>query len=161
MTEFSHIDSENKVKMVDVSEKEVTCRTATARGEIILTAELIGQILNRQLDKGDLISAAKIAAISAAKKTWELIPLCHQIKLESVAVEISVIGNENKVEVISTVKGSDKTGVEMEALTAVSVALLTIYDMCKAVTKEMKIKDIMLIEKTGGRSGRWKSGGTL
>jgi cyclic pyranopterin phosphate synthase len=150
--DFTHLDKKGKAKMVDVSKKNMTMRTATAKGKITLTEEIIKKILNSNLEKGDVITVSRIAGIEAAKKTWDLIPLCHQIKLSAVDIKINLIKPKNEIEITAIVKGQDVTGVEMEALTAVSVSLLTIYDMCKAISKEMLIKEIRLIEKTGGKS---------
>lgn len=149
---FTHIGEDGKVKMVDVTDKNQTCRVARAAGSIILNEEIIEKIKNRTVIKGDVLSAARIAGINAAKKTWELIPLCHQIKLTSIDIRIQIIENENKISSEAAVKGYDRTGVEMEALTAVAVSLLTIYDMCKALSKEMIIGEIELLEKSGGKS---------
>jgi len=166
--DFTHLDSDGKIKMVDITNKQVTLRTAEASGEIIVSKEIFEKILKKQVSKGDVITTAKIAAISGAKKTSDLIPLCHQIKLTAIDVEFdfkegkdSFDFNEqssnsdqimNKIVVNASVSGEDKTGVEMEALTAVSIALLTIYDMCKALSKDMVIGNIRLIKKTGGKS---------
>lgn len=166
--DFTHLDSDGKIKMVDITNKQVTLRTAEASGEIIVSKEIFEKILKKQISKGDVITTAKIAAISGAKKTSDLIPLCHQIKLTSIDIEFDFKesktkfnSNEsfsnpdqiiNKIIVNASVSGEDKTGVEMEALTAVSIALLTIYDMCKALSKDMIIGNIRLIKKTGGKS---------
>jgi len=149
---FTHTDTKGKAKMVDVSSKNKTLRTARARGYIILNREIVGKIKDNQLKKGDVLTIAKIAGITAAKKTWELIPLCHQVKLTDIDLGFRIAEDKNRIEAVSKVKGVDVTGVEMEALTAVSVGLLTIYDMCKALSKEMIIEGIELLEKTGGRS---------
>lgn len=145
MSEFSHIDAAGKAKMVDVGAKPEQKRIATASGEIILAAETIKLIQENQIGKGDVLTVAKIAGIQATKKTADLIPLCHTLILDNVAVDLSV--TEHGVTVVSTVKSTGKTGVEMEALTAVSVALLTVYDMCKAVDKNMHIEKIKLKSK--------------
>lgn len=156
MNGLTHLDSEGKARMVDVSKKIETLRTARACGYIILNEEIVGKIKNNNLQKGDAISVAKIAGINAAKKTWELIPLCHQIKLSSIKLNFDIDESENKIIVTSFIKGFDKTGVEIEALMAVSISLLTIYDMCKAVSKEMRIEGIELLEKTGGKTNYFK-----
>lgn len=145
---FSHIDEEGNAKMVDVGNKEIVHRKAIAVGIIQLQPETIDLLKNKALKKGDVLTVAKIAGIQAAKITSTLIPLCHQINLSN--VDISFTTNKVGVEVKSTVSCYSKTGVEMEALTAVTVALLTIYDMCKAVDKEMYIQDVKLVEKTKG-----------
>ena len=150
--EFTHIDDNGKVRMVDVSGKSHSFRTAEARGYIILGSEIIKKIKENKIQKGDVFAAAKIAGINAAKKNWELIPLCHQIKVTNVDIKFKILEEEKKVWVTSVVKGYDRTGVEMEALTAASISLLTIYDMCKAISKDMIIGGIELVSKTGGKS---------
>ncbi|MFN3396519.1 MAG: cyclic pyranopterin monophosphate synthase MoaC [Thermodesulfovibrionales bacterium] len=154
--EFTHLDAEGKAKMVDVSDKPETQREAIARGSVYVKPETIALIKEKAIKKGDVITVAKVAGIMAAKKTSELIPLCHPLNITSVSVEITMDEHKNRLDIESRVKTLGQTGVEMEALTAVSVAALTIYDMCKAVDKEMIISDIMLIEKKGGRSGDFK-----
>ncbi len=143
----------SSLKMVDVSEKDVTLRRACASGYILLSGEAVEKILTRSLHKGDVLSAARLAGINAAKKTWELIPLCHQLALNAVNVELVV--EEDRVKISSEVTCHGRTGVEMEALTAVAAAALTIYDMCKYIDKSMRITDIVLTEKSGGRSGHY------
>src|SRR4030067_1593570 len=128
MNGLTHLDSEGKARMVDVSKKIETLRTARACGYIILNEEIVGKIKNNNLQKGDAISVAKIAGINAAKKTWELIPLCHQIKLSSIEINFQIEENTNKIISTAIISGYDRTGVEMQALAAVSVSLLTIYD---------------------------------
>ncbi len=145
MSEFSHIDAAGKAKMVDVGAKPEQKRIAKATGEIILAAETIKLIQENQISKGDVLTVAKIAGIQAAKQTASLIPLCHTLILDNVAVELSL--TDTGVSAVSTVKSTGKTGVEMEALTAVSVALLTVYDMCKAVDKNTHIEKIKLESK--------------
>ncbi len=143
---FSHLDEEGAARMVDVGEKAVIRRTATAVGHVVMSPETIEALRDKALPKGDALNTAKIAGIMAAKRTPELIPLCHGLNLTSIDLEFTV-KNEG-VEILSIARASDRTGVEMEALTAVSVAALTLYDMCKAVDKEMVIGDVKLIEKT-------------
>ncbi len=150
--EFSHLGSDGKAKMVDISEKQPTVRIAEAEGFINLDENIIGKIKENGFKKGDVFSVAKIAGINAAKKTWELIPLCHQLALTGIEIGFTIIGEENKVRVNSRVKAHYSTGVEMEALTAASVSLLTIYDMCKALSKSMQIGPVYLLSKTGGKS---------
>ena len=145
MSELSHVDASGKAKMVDVGAKSEQKRIAIASGEIILEAETIKLIQENQIGKGDVLTVAKIAGIQAAKQTAALIPLCHTLILDNVAVELSI--TEHGVIANSTVKSTGKTGVEMEALIAVSTALLTVYDMCKAVDKNMQIQAIRLISK--------------
>jgi len=156
MKKLTHLDKEGKARMVDVSEKKATLREAVARGRVSMKRATIRMILDRSVPKGDVIATARIAGIMAAKKTGDLVPLCHPLNLTSVAVEVTVDERNASVNIESKVKTLGQTGVEMEALTAVSVAALTIYDMCKAVDKEMTISDIMLMEKRGGRSGEFR-----
>ncbi len=146
MKEFSHLDEEGAARMVDVGEKSVVRRTATAGGSVRMSPETVGLLRERAIPKGDVLNTARIAAVLAAKKTPELIPLCHGLNLTHVDVEFEV--TEDVVEISATARASDRTGVEMEALTAVSVAALTIYDMCKAVDKNMVIGEARLLEKT-------------
>lgn len=152
MKKFTHFDNNGKAKMVDVSKKEDSLRVATARGCIILNSQIIKKIRENQIQKGDVLAVAKIAGINAAKKTWELVPLCHQIRLTGIDINFEISDIENKIIAISTIKGYDKTGVEMEALVSVALSLVAIYDMCKAVSKKMIIGEIELINKTGGKS---------
>ena len=146
MAEFSHLDREGAARMVDVGNKEVVRRTATAGGFVKMAPETIRLLRGKALPKGDALNTARIAGVLAAKRTPDLIPLCHGLDLTHIDVEFTV--EEDRVEITATAQVSDRTGVEMEALTAVSVAALTIYDMCKAVDKEMVIGDIRLLEKT-------------
>jgi cyclic pyranopterin monophosphate synthase len=143
---FSHLDGEGAARMVDVGEKTVVRRTAVAGGFVRMSSETIELLRNTALPKGDALNTARIAGVMAAKKTPELIPLCHGLNLTSVDVEFEV-GND-RVSITATTRASDRTGVEMEALTAVSVAALTVYDMCKAVDKGMVIGEVRLLEKT-------------
>jgi len=156
MKKFTHIDSEGKARMVDVSEKAATVREAVARGFVTMNPDTVQMILDRNIPKGDVVATARIAGIMAAKKTGELVPMCHPLNLTSVAVEITVEEIKSRVSIEARVKTVGQTGVEMEALTAVSVAALTIYDMCKAVDKEMSISGIVLVEKRGGKSGEFR-----
>lgn len=153
MNNFSHIDSDGNAVMVDVSEKKETERLAKASGIIRVSTEVISAILDKTTPKGDVLAAARIAGIMAAKKTPELIPLCHTLLLSKVAVDFEILAENNIIRCESLVKLTGKTGAEMEALTAVSVALLTVYDMCKAIDKSMEISAIHLEEKSGGKSG--------
>ena len=157
MGKLTHLDEQGAAVMVDVSDKNVTARTAVAQGEVQLSEEALELILGGDNKKGDVFAAARIAGIQAAKKTSELIPLCHPLMLSSVKVDIDADQASSKLLITAVCKISGKTGVEMEALTAVSVAALTIYDMCKAVDKGIVISEIRLLEKIGGKSGRWKS----
>ena len=148
---LTHVDAQGKSSMVDVSDKQDTKRTAIARGFIKMKSATVLAIKENQLTKGDVLGVARIAGIMAAKSTPQLIPLCHQIKLNDAKLEFNYI-NEHTISITSTTKAEDKTGVEMEALTAVSIAALTIYDMCKGIAKTMCITEINLITKTGGKS---------
>lgn len=156
MKKFTHIDRQGRPKMVDVSSKPLTERKAVAKGSVYMKKETFNLIREGKVSKGDVLSAAKIAGIMAAKKTSEIIPLCHPLNITSVDIDFRLDAKRNRIEIESRVKIVGQTGVEMEALTAVSAAALTIYDMCKAVDKEMTISDIMLMEKRGGKSGEFK-----
>lgn len=150
MAKLSHFDGEGKIKMVDVGEKKTTARVAVASGRVNLDAETLAAIKSQSNPKGDPLEISRIAGILGAKRTSELIPLCHQINLTKADVEASL--DEKGVFLTATVRTDSKTGVEMEALTAVTVAALTIYDMCKAVQKDIEISDIRLESKTGGKA---------
>jgi cyclic pyranopterin phosphate synthase len=154
---LTHIDKDGSAKMVDISKKNNSNRVAIAYGFIELNNATIDLIKVGNLKKGDVLTVAKIAGIQASKKTSSLIPLCHNINLDSINIEFRISNKENKIYCQSTVGCSGKTGVEMEALTAVSIALLTIYDMCKSSDKNMVISEIKLVEKHGGKSGVWMS----
>jgi cyclic pyranopterin phosphate synthase len=154
---LTHIDKDGNAKMVDISKKNNSNRVAIAYGFIELNNATIDLIKVGNLKKGDVLTVAKIAGIQASKKTSSLIPLCHNINLDSINIEFRISNKENKIYCQSTVGCSGKTGVEMEALTAVSIALLTIYDMCKSSDKNMVISEIKLVEKHGGKSGVWMS----
>ncbi|HEV8725475.1 MAG TPA: cyclic pyranopterin monophosphate synthase MoaC [Candidatus Binatia bacterium] len=153
MTKLSHLDEQGRARMVDVSEKEITSRIATARGTIHMRSETLALILEDKIEKGDVFAVARVAGIMAAKKTSELIPMCHPLSITSVEIDLTTKENPARVDIEATVRVSGKTGVEMEALTAASVAALTIYDMCKAVDREMTIGEIRLVKKSGGKSG--------
>ena len=146
MTEFSHLDSEGGARMVDVGEKAVVRRTATAAGRVSMSQETVALLREKALPKGDALNTARIAGVMAAKRTPDLIPLCHGLNLSAVDVEFEV--GEDGIGVVATARARDRTGVEREALTAVSVAALTLYDMCKAVDKGMVIGEVRLLEKT-------------
>lgn len=156
MGDFTHFNSHGKGHMVDVVTKDETLRVATATGEISISRETMDKVTNMNIKKGDVLSVAQIAGIMGAKKTSDLIPMCHNLNLHGVDLTFSPVVDENIINIKAVVKTVGKTGVEMEALTAVSVAALTIYDMCKAIDKDMVIGDIKLIEKTGGKSGHYK-----
>jgi cyclic pyranopterin phosphate synthase len=157
MAEFTHFDEEGKALMVDVSDKDITERTATATGSVLMEPETIAKIMEGGLKKGDVLSVARLAGIMGAKRTPDLIPLCHPLALTSVKLDLSVDEARNAVDITATAKLKGRTGVEMEALTAVSVAALTVYDMCKAVDRGMRITEIRLIHKAGGKSGEFRA----
>ncbi len=153
---LSHLDSAGRIKMVDVSEKDKSWRRAVARGNVSMREETMDLVLTGKTKKGNVLETARVAGIMAAKKTSELIPLCHPIQLSNVEVYFTPDENRSTLEIEATVKAFDRTGVEMEALVAVASAALTIYDMCKAVDREMTINDIRLVYKSGGKSGIFK-----
>ena len=155
MSDLTHIDKDGNARMVDVSSKDATERTATAKGSVIMSADALKRISAGGVKKGDVLSVAQLAGIMGAKKTPELIPLCHPLSLSSVKVELAINNDRNAVDITATCKLVGKTGVEMEALTAVSVAALTVYDMCKAMDKSMRITDVRLVHKDGGKSGEY------
>lgn len=155
MTDFTHIDPEGNARMVDVGAKDATERTATARGTVLMAAETLNKIVERGFKKGDVLSIAQLAGIMGAKRTPDLIPLCHPLMLTSVKVSLTPDAARNAVDIEATCKLTGQTGVEMEALTAVTVAALTVYDMCKAVDKAMHITDVRLVHKAGGKSGEF------
>ena len=155
MSGLTHLDSTGAAHMVDVAGKPVTAREAVAAGRITMSQEAAAAILAGSVKKGDILATARIAGIMAAKKTAELIPLCHPLALTRVAIDLAL--DETGVTVTATVATEGKTGVEMEALTAASVALLTLYDMAKALDKSMTISEIRLLTKTGGKSGDWSA----
>lgn len=155
MDKFTHFDDDGKAVMVDITEKNVTERTAVATGEIVMNRETLEAVKKGNIKKGDVLGVARIAAIMAAKQTQSLIPMCHNILLTNAKIEFSFDDEGNKILIKSTVKTTGKTGVEMEALTMVSIAGLTIYDMCKSMDKSMAIGEIRLVEKHGGKSGDW------
>jgi cyclic pyranopterin phosphate synthase len=157
MSRLTHLDEKGAARMVDVGTKEVTARQATAKGRVLMKPETLVMIEAGSAKKGDVLASARIAGIMAAKKTHELIPLCHPLMISSIAVEFTLDRNESAIDVAATVKIDSKTGVEMEALTAVAVACLTLYDMCKSADRAMRITDIHLVEKKGGKSGHYVS----
>lgn len=154
---FSHVNKTGKAEMVDVSEKRQSIRTAEAFAEVKVSKEIFNAIKNNIVKKGDVLSIAKFAGIQAAKKTSELIPLCHNIFISKIDVELKLNQEKSSVEITSFAKTTAQTGIEMEALTAVSAAALTVYDMCKAIDKSMVIGEIKLRSKTGGKSGDYFS----
>lgn len=154
--EFTHFDDKGNAVMVDVSDKDITERIATAEGTIKMSEEAMNAILGHKVKKGDVLTVAQVAGIMGTKQTSSLIPMCHPLNLTNAKVEFELNQEACQIKAICTAKLSGKTGVEMEALTGVSVALLTIYDMCKAIDKRMVLGDIHLVEKSGGKSGEFK-----
>ncbi len=157
MNDLTHLDKDGNAIMVDVGGKDSTERTATAAGSIYMEPETLKLITDKGVKKGDVLSVAQLAGIMGAKRTPDLIPLCHPLTLTSVKVELTCDASRNAVDVSATCKLSGQTGVEIEALTAVSVAALTVYDMCKSIDRAMRISDIRLIHKAGGKSGEFKA----
>lgn len=153
MAELTHFNDEGRAKMVDVSAKDVTLRTATAGGTVILSGETFALVESGRMKKGDVLAVAQVAGIMAAKKNAELIPMCHPIALTGVDISFVLDREKHTIDISATVRCKGETGVEMEALTAVSVTALTIYDMCKAAQKDIVIDNIRLLSKTGGKSG--------
>ncbi len=153
---FTHFDDAGNAVMVDVSDKASTAREAVAKGTVYMEASTLKLIKSRKVKKGDVLAVAQLAGITAAKRTPDFIPLCHPIGLTSVKVDLSCDSKAKAVHITATCKVTGQTGVEMEALTAVSAAALTVYDMCKAVDRSMRISDIRLVKKTGGKSGTFK-----
>jgi cyclic pyranopterin phosphate synthase len=151
--DLTHLDETGAARMVDVSAKDVTTRTAVATGRVLVSAEVIALLRNGEVPKGDALATARIAGIMAAKRTPDLIPLCHPLAISGVTVDLTVA--DDAVEITATVRTTDRTGVEMEALTAVSVAGLTVIDMVKAVDKAATVTDVHVVSKTGGKSGDW------
>src|SRR5262245_46512888 len=155
MSGLSHIDESGRARMVDVSEKDVTDRVAVAAGRVTMQAETLRLLEAGEIAKGNVLTTAQVAGIMAAKKTHELIPMCHPLLLSGISVELEPDAAASAVRIRATVRTTGKTGVEMEALTAVTVAGLTVYDMCKAVDRGMRLEDVHLVSKSGGRSGDW------
>jgi cyclic pyranopterin phosphate synthase len=156
MAELTHLDRAGHARMVDVGDKPATHRQAVARGEVRMAPSTLAAIRDGDAPKGDVLAAARIAGVMAAKRTHELIPLCHPLMLTKATVDFEIDEDQSRVVITATVRCTGQTGVEMEALTAVSVAALTIYDMAKALEKTMTISDIQLLEKVGGKSGEWR-----
>lgn len=152
MPNFTHFNEAGRAKMVDVSNKQPTKRTATAMGRIYMDSATIHKVIEGKMKKGDVLAVAQVGGILGGKKTWDLIPMCHNIMISGLDIEFNINLEENYIESVCTASTTGSTGIEMEALTSVSVALLTIYDMCKAIDKEMIIGQIRLVEKTGGKS---------
>ena len=153
MGELTHFNEQGRAQMVDVTEKAVTHRRAVAAGEIHVSPETMTHIRNGTMKKGDVLNVAQVGGIMGAKRTSDIIPMCHPIMISGVDIDISLCEERHSVEIVATTKCTGATGVEMEALTAVSVAALTVYDMCKAVQRDIEITDIRLLKKTGGKSG--------
>ncbi|MEX2365550.1 MAG: cyclic pyranopterin monophosphate synthase MoaC [Pseudohongiellaceae bacterium] len=156
MSKLTHLNARGQAQMVDVGDKNVSRRTATASATVTMEPETLRLIMAGGHKKGDVLAVARIAGIQAAKKCADLIPLCHPLMLSSVNVDLTPVPHKNQIIVAATCKLAGQTGVEMEALTAASVAALTVYDMCKAVDRGIVISDIRLLEKAGGKSGTWK-----
>ncbi len=156
MAELSHFDDQGNAIMVDVSAKAETSRTAIAKGRVVMAPATVALIRERNIGKGDVLAVAQLAGIMGAKRTPELIPLCHPLPLTSVTVDLVLDDANHAVEITATCRITGRTGVEMEALTAVGVAALTIYDMCKAVDREMRIENLRLVHKSGGKSGTFE-----
>ena len=154
---LSHLDDAGRARMVDVTAKEETVRVAVAKGRIVMQPETLRLLLRGEIAKGNVLTTAQVAGVQAAKKTSELIPMCHPLLLTGIDVELEPDESTSAVEITATVRTTGKTGVEMEALTAVSVAGLTVYDMCKAVDKGMQVEAVRLVSKTGGKSGDWQA----
>ena len=155
MSKLTHINANGEAQMVDVSDKNNTAREARAGARVVMKAETLDLIVSGSHKKGDVLAVARIAGIQAAKKCSDLIPLCHPLMLSKVSVELTPNSKKNCIDIIATAKLNGKTGVEMEALTAASIAALTVYDMCKAVDRFMLIDNVQLLEKKGGKSGHW------
>jgi cyclic pyranopterin phosphate synthase len=155
MSGFTHFDQTGNAAMVDVSDKAVTARTATARVRVVMAAATLAMIQQGSAKKGDVLGVARLAGIMAAKRTADLIPLCHPLPISAVKVDLETDAAANAVEIIATVRTTGRTGVEMEALTAASVAALTVYDMCKAVDRSMRIDGLRVTHKDGGKSGEF------
>jgi cyclic pyranopterin phosphate synthase len=151
--ELTHLDEKGRAKMVDVSSKRITARTATAQASVVMEKATLDLILGAGIEKGDVLGTARIAGIMAAKKTSELIPMCHPIAITAVEMDFKVDKRSSTITALATARTRDRTGIEMEALTAAAVAALTIYDMCKAVDRSMTITSVQLLKKSGGRSG--------
>jgi len=158
MDNFSHFNDEGRAIMVDVSDKPSTLRTAVTSGTVFVNSETFKMIISNEIEKGDVLAVAQVAGIMAAKRTSEIIPMCHPITITGVDISFHPDEERSAIDITATVRCKGETGVEMEALTAVSVAALTIYDMCKAVQKDIKISDIRLLKKTGGNSEDYEIG---
>ncbi len=158
MGKLTHFDREGRARMVDVGAKAVTRRVAVVSGKVIMKPGTLRRIVDKKMEKGDVFGVARVAGILAAKRTGEIIPLCHPLSIDTVEIDFQPDMGRSEVKIETTVKSTGKTGVEMEALVATSAAALTIYDMCKAVDRGMKISEIMLLKKSGGKSGTYIRG---
>ena len=158
MSDFTHFNEQGRAKMVDVGEKPKTVRTAVAAGRVLVNGETCALIRSGGMKKGDVLTVAQIAGVMGAKRTPDLIPMCHPIQIDGIDLALSLDETRQSVEITAAVSCDGRTGVEMEALTAVSIAALTVYDMCKAVQKDMVIEDIRLVKKTGGVHGDYERG---
>jgi cyclic pyranopterin phosphate synthase len=156
MADFSHLNEKGEARMVDVSHKTPTARQATVKGRVLMQAETLERIMGGAMPKGDVLSTARIAGIMAAKRTADLIPMCHPLAISEVTVSFAPVPEASAIEITASVKTVERTGVEMEALTAATVAALTLYDMAKAVDKRMRITDMRVVEKLGGKSGTFR-----
>jgi cyclic pyranopterin phosphate synthase len=157
MARFSHIDAEGKAAMVDVSDKPETDRVATAEGSVVMAPATLKMIVDGSVKKGDVLSVARLAGIMATKRTAELIPLCHPLALNAIDVNLTCDKKRSAIDIVATCRTKGRTGVEMEAMTAVAVAALTVYDMCKAVDRGMRLTEIRLTHKSGGKSGTFEA----
>ena len=155
MAKLTHFDREGRARMVDVSAKPVTHRVAVASGRVLMKAQTLQRIVNKEIEKGDVLGVARVAGILAAKRTGEMIPMCHPLALDSVEIRFRTDARHSEVHIETRVRSTGKTGVEMEALMATAAAALTIYDMCKAVDRGMTISEIKLMKKSGGKSGTY------
>jgi len=155
MAKLTHFDKEGRARMVDVGAKIPTRRIALASGKLIMKPETLRRILDKKIEKGDVLGVARVAGIMAAKRTGEIIPLCHPLSIDTVEIDFQPDVKQSEIRIETTVKSTGKTGVEMEALVATAAAALTIYDMCKAVDRGMKMSEIMLLKKSGGKSGTY------
>ncbi len=160
MMDFTHFDNEGKSRMVNVGDKEVTCRTACASARVLVSPETLDLIKTGGMKKGNVLTVAQIAGIIGAKRTSDLIPMCHNIPFDGADLKLSINEDECCIDIIATVSCTGRTGVEMEALTAVSIAALTVYDMCKAVQRDIEITDVHLVSKSGGVHGDFSRGET-
>jgi cyclic pyranopterin phosphate synthase len=158
MGKLTHFDREGRARMVDVGAKAATRRIAVVSGKVVMKPETLKRILDKKMEKGDVFGVARVAGIMAAKRTGEIIPLCHPLSIDTVEIDFQPDGKRSEVKIETTVKSTGKTGVEMEALVATAAAAMTIYDMCKAVDRGMKISGIMLLKKSGGKSGTYIRG---